>query len=200
VTNEVIDRHSRRRLTIFFSDIVGFTELADAMEPEDLSRILNEYLSEMSAIADQYGATVDKFIGDAIMAFFGAPVVTDARLDALRGVRMAIAMLRKLEDLRLKWKREAFDDTWNIRIGINTGQASVGNFGSQRRVDYTAIGRQVNLAARLQAAADPGKILISHATWLLVQDEITCVPRGEISVKGFTQPVKVYVIDSGTVE
>jgi len=197
---EAIQRHSRRRLTIFFSDVVGFAQLADTMEPEDLSRILNEYLSEMSAIAEQYGATIDKFIGDAIMAFFGAPVMTDDRLDALRGVRMAVAMLRRLTDLRVKWKHEGFDEVWTMRIGINTGQASVGNFGSQRRLDYTAIGRQVNLAARLQAAAEQGKILISHATWLLVQDEIACVSRGEIHVKGLPQPVRVYEIDADAVD
>jgi class 3 adenylate cyclase len=193
---EAIHRHSRRRLTVFFSDVVGFTQLADTMEPEDLSRILNEYLSEMTAIAEHYGATIDKFIGDAVMAFFGAPGTTDDRLDALNGVRMAIAMLRRLADLRAKWAQEGFDEAWNIRIGINTGQASVGNFGSQRRLDYTAIGRQVNLAARLQTAAEPGTILISHATWLLAQNDIACVPKGEIQVKGFAQPIRVYAADA----
>jgi len=189
-----VDRHDRRKLTLFFSDIKGFTEIADTIEPEDLSRILNEYLSEMTGIAERYEATVDKFVGDAMMVFFGAPLATHDRDHALRAVRMAMEMQGRLDELRMKWVAEGIEEPFQIRIGINTGVASVGNFGSKGRVDYTAIGRQVNLAARLQVNCDPGKILISHSTWSLVHTEIECVAKGEIQVKGFHQPVKVYEV------
>jgi class 3 adenylate cyclase len=189
-----VDRHDRRKLTLFFSDIKGFTEVADTIEPEDLSRILNEYLSEMTGIAERYEATVDKFVGDAIMIFFGAPMATHDRDHALRAVRMAIEMQARLAELRTKWVHEGIEEPFQVRIGINTGVASVGNFGSKGRVDYTAIGRQVNLAARLQVNCDPGKILLSHSAWSLVQDDIACIAKGEIQVKGFHQPVKVYEV------
>jgi len=189
-----VDRQHRRKLTLFFSDIKGFSEVADTIEPEELSRILNEYLSEMTEIAERYEATVDKFVGDAMMVFFGAPMVTHDRDHALRAVRMAVEMQARLVELRAKWAREGIEEPFEVRIGINTGIASVGNFGSKGRVDYTAIGRQVNLAARLQVNCDPGKILLSHSTWSLVQDDIACIAKGEIQVKGFHQPVKAYEV------
>ena len=189
-----VDRHERRKLTLFFSDIKGFTEIADSIEPEDLSRILNEYLSEMTAIAERYEATVDKFVGDAIMIFFGAPVTMHAQAHALRAVRMAIEMQDCLDTLRARWLAEGIEEPFQIRIGINTGIASVGNFGSKWRSDYTAIGRQVNLAARLQVNCAPGRILLSHTTWSLIHDEIPCVAKGEVQVKGLHQPVKVYEV------
>ena len=189
-----VDRHARRRLTLFFSDIKGFAEIADRMEPEDLSEMLNEYLSEMVLIGERYGGTIDKFIGDAIMIFFGAPAALDDREQALRAVRMAMEMQARLVELRARWHRRGFEHPLQIRIGINTGQASIGNFGSNGRMDYTAIGRQVNLAARLQGLCEPGKVLISHTTWVLIQDDIACVPRGEMQVKGFHIPVAVYEV------
>lgn len=189
-----VDRHARRKLTLFFSDIKGFSDVADTIEPEELSRVLNEYLSEMTEIAERYEATVDKFVGDAMMVFFGAPTATHDRDHALRAIRMAIEMQARLAELRIKWAREGIEEPFHVRIGINTGVASVGNFGSKGRVDYTAIGRQVNLAARLQVNCDPDKILLSHTTWAMVQDDIPCIPKGEIQVKGFHQPVKVYEV------
>lgn len=191
---DALERHDRRRLTLFFSDIQEFSTIADEIEPEDLSALLNEYLSEMSAIGERYGATIDKFVGDAIMIFFGAPVATDDRDHALRAVRMAIEMQARLGQMRERWHRAGFARTFQIRVGINTGHATIGTFGSKGRVDYTAIGRQVNLAARLQASCEPGKILISQATWLLVDDEVLCVPKGDLHVKGFHRPVSVYEV------
>jgi len=192
--SEAIEHHERRKLTIFFSDIRGFTEIAERLEPEDLSGILNDYLSEMSHIVDEYGGTIDKFVGDAIMVFFGAPAATDDRDHALRAVRMAIEMQKRMQTLPDRWRSHAIGEVFEIRIGINTGHASIGNFGSEGRMDYTAIGRHVNLAARLQASCEPGSILISHPTWLLVQDEIPCTPKGEIRVKGVRDPVTVYEV------
>jgi class 3 adenylate cyclase len=191
---ELLERHERRRLTLFFSDIKEFSEIAEAVEPEDLSATLNEYLSEMTSIAERHGATIDKFVGDAIMIFFGAPDHVDDREAAVRAVSMAIEMQARLVALREKWLAAGFERPLEVRMGINTGQASVGNFGSKGRMDYTAIGRQVNLAARLQASCSPGKILISHATWALVRSDIDAEPKGEIPIKGFHAPVRVYEV------
>lgn len=192
-----LDHHVRRRLTVFFSDIEDFASTADMMEPEDLSALLNEYLSEMTAIAERHGATIDKFVGDAIMIFFGAPSATSDADHALRAVRMALEMQARLASLQGKWLARGVERPFRVRMGINTGQASIGNFGSQSRLEYTAIGRQVNLAARLQALCDPGRILLSHATWVFVRDEIACVPKGEIILKGFREPVKAYEVHDG---
>jgi class 3 adenylate cyclase len=191
---EGITRHERRKLTLFFSDIKDFSETADRVEPEDLSAVLNEYLAEMARIGERYGGTIDKFVGDAVMIFFGAPDRTDDRDHALRAVAMAIDMQRRMVELRRKWLDDGFERPFEVRIGINTGQATIGPFGSEKRVDYTAIGRQVNLAARLQAQCEPGRILISHSTWVLVQSRVTCIPKGEVKVKGIGEPVRVYEI------
>ena len=156
--------------------------------------VLNDYFSEVSAIADRHGGTIDKFIGDAVMILFGAPVASGDHEQALAAVRMALDMQRAVAQLQEKWLDQGIDADFRVRMGINTGVATVGNFGSTGRMDYTAIGRQVNLAARLQAGAGPGTIAISHPTWLLVRDQIPCRAQGEISVKGVHQPVKFYQV------
>ena len=186
--------HERRKLTVFFSDIKGFTATADELESEDLSRILNEYLSEMSTIAHEFGGTIDKFVGDAIMIFFGAPTATNDKDHAIRAVRMAMKMQQRMDALANKWYNEGIQSPFAIRVGINTGTATVGDFGSDGRMNYTAIGNQVNLAARLESECKPGKILISHSTWALVREEITCLATGELNVKGIHYPVKVYEV------
>lgn len=192
--------YERRNLTIFFSDIKGFTETADQLEAEKLSELLNEYLSEMSEIANKYGGTVDKFVGDAIMIFFGAPMATNDRDHALRAVCMAMEMQERMHELNRKWYKSGIQTPFQIRVGINTGMANVGDFGSRDRMDYTAIGNQVNLAARIEARCDPGKIMISHSTWGLVHDEIACIQKGEIEVKGIHYPIKVYEIETASGE
>jgi len=189
------DTYDRRTITIFFSDIVGFTETADQMEGETLSRILNEYLSEMSTIAERYGGTIDKFVGDAIMIFFGAPESLSNQEDALNAVRMAADMQRKMSEMATTWYEQGIAVPFAVRMGLNTGPASVGNFGSPQRMDYTAIGNEVNLAARIQSECSAGKILISHSTWGLVHDDIECTERGEVEVKGFHYPIKIYDVD-----
>jgi class 3 adenylate cyclase len=190
--DDTVERLDRRKITVFFSDVVGFSDLADRIEAEDFARVLNEYLGEMTAIADAHGGTVDKFMGDAIVVLFGAPVRGGEREHALAAVRMALAMQARMAVLRERWLREGIEEPFQIRIGVNTGVASVGNFGSRGRMDYTAIGRQVNLAARLQTACEPGRVLVSHATWALVEAEIPCEARGSIQVKGVHHPVRVY--------
>jgi class 3 adenylate cyclase/multidrug transporter EmrE-like cation transporter len=189
-----LERHERRRLTLFFSDIEDFAVTADLMEPEDLSALLNEYLSEMTAIAERHGATIDKFVGDAIMIFFGAPAASSDRDQALAAVRMAIDMQERLSALRPVWAATGIEKPFRVRIGINTGQASVGAFGSRTRLEYTAIGRQVNLAARIQAQCEPDRILVSHATWVLIRDAVDGTAKGEISLKGIHQPVRIYEV------
>jgi len=184
----------RRKVTLFFSDVASFTNTADRMEAEDLSALLNEYLSEMAAIADDFGATVNQFVGDGIMIFFGAPEVTSDRDHALRAVRMALAMQRRMTELGEKWFAEGIQTPFRIRVGINTGVASVGDFGSAGRTTYSAIGNQTNLTARIQEHCEPGRVLISHTTWALVNDEIPCEERGEIEVKGLHYPVRVYEV------
>ena len=182
----------RRRLTMVFSDIAGFSDTADEIEPEDLSMLLNEYLAEMTKISEKYGATIDKFVGDAVICFFGAPTATDDRDQAHRAVRMALEMNERVAELDVTWRKFGTNRPLRIRIGVNTGVANVGSFGSKRHMDYTAIGRQVNLAARLEAICEPGNVLISHTTYELVSDKIPCKPKGEIQVKGIHHPVRVY--------
>jgi adenylate cyclase len=185
---------TRKKLTIFFSDIAGFTETTDNLESEELTALLNRYLNEMSKIALQYGATIDKFIGDAIMLFYGDPETRGAKEDALACVRMAIAMQSRMADLGAEWRSRGLEHPFQLRIGINTGFCTVGNFGSEDRVDYTIIGGEVNLAARLQAHAEVGGILIAHETYSLVKDHIRGVEQAPIAVKGFARPVRCYAV------
>ena len=184
----------RRKLTVFFSDIVGFTETTDKMESEDLTKLLNHYLSEMSEIALAHGATIDKYVGDAIVIFFGDPETLGVKEDALACVKMAIAMRTKMTELRKAWRDSGIEKPLLIRIGINTGYCTVGNFGSEARMDYTIIGSGVNLAARLETAATPGQIMISYETYALVKDEIRCDMMGELKVKGIAYPVETYQV------
>ncbi|MEO8304086.1 MAG: PAS-domain containing protein [Betaproteobacteria bacterium] len=182
----------RKKLTIFFSDIAGFTETTDLLESEELTSLLNQYLREMSSIALEYGATIDKFIGDAIMLFFGDPETRGAREDAVACVKMAIAMQQRMRDLQAEWRERGQEHVFQLRIGINTGFCTVGNFGSDARVDYTIIGNEVNLAARLQTHADLGGILLAHETYSLVKDAVIAEETGTITVKGFPRPVKTH--------
>jgi class 3 adenylate cyclase len=189
-TVEVVSQ--RKKLTVFFSDIAGFTETTDVLESEELTSLLNQYLREMSAIALEYGATIDKFIGDAIMLFFGDPETKGAREDAVACVGMAIAMQQRMRDLQAEWRERGQEHVFQLRIGINTGYCTVGNFGSESRVDYTIIGNEVNLASRLQSHADLGGILLGHETYSLVKDAVLAEETGTITVKGFPRPVRTH--------
>ena len=189
-TTEVASQ--RKKLTIFFSDIAGFTETTDQLESEELTNLLNQYLREMSSIALEHGATIDKFIGDAMMLFFGDPETRGSREDATACVRMAIAMQQRMRDLQSEWRERGQENVFQIRIGINTGFCTVGNFGSNERIDYTIIGSEVNLAARLQQHADLGGILLAHETYALVKDDVLTEETGTITVKGFPKPVRTH--------
>ena len=186
----------RKKLTIFFSDIQGFTELTDRVESEVLTGALNKYLNEMSKIAQDYGGTIDKFIGDAIMIFFGDPESQGEKEDAQACVKMAIEMRKKIVEMRREWDVLGVSEPLRVRMGINTGFCTVGNFGSEDRLDYTIVGGSVNLASRLESAAESDEILISQDTYSLIKDVIACEPRNEISVKGISYPIMTYrVID-----
>ena len=184
----------RKKLTVFFSDIKGFTSITDIMESEALSELLNNYFTEMSEIALRYGGTIDKYIGDAIMIFFGDPESKGEKEDALACVTMAIEMRERMKYLRKKWQDEGIENVLRIRIGINTGHCTVGNFGSENRLDYTIIGGNVNLASRLESQAEPDEILIAYETYALVKDRIRCEEKGEIHVKGIARPIKTYQV------
>jgi PAS domain S-box-containing protein len=195
--SEVKIASRRKKLTIFFSDLEGFTETADRLESEDLTQLLNHYLTEMSKIALLYGATIDKYVGDAILIFFGDPETQGVKADALACVRMAIAMRNRMRELESVWRASGIEKPPRCRTGINTGFCTVGNFGSEDRMDYTIIGGGVNLACRLEQAAPPDEILISYETYAHVKDEICCEERGHINVKGISHSVAIYqVIDT----
>jgi len=189
---DLIWKHSRKKLTLFFSDIKDFTSITDSMEPEDMVIILNEYLTQMNNIINKYNGTLAQVIGDGLYIFFGAPQKTNDKNHAERCVKMAIDMQLKMDSLNAKWFDRGVDEVLKIRCGINTGMATVGGYGSSERKEYTAMGMQVNIAARLEQACEPGEILISHSNWALVKDNINCTEKGQISVKGYHKPVRVY--------
>ncbi len=185
----------RKKLTIFFSDIQNFTFMSERLQPEELTSLLNEYFTEMSAIAAAHGATVDKFIGDAILAFFGDPETKGAAEDARACLAMAMEMQRRLVELNAEWRRRGVQDPFMVRMGINTGYCNVGNFGSNDRMDYTIIGAEANLAARLQSIAEPGHIVMSYETYALVQDVVRARKLDPIQVKGITRDVVPYMVE-----
>ena len=185
----------RKKLTIFFSDIVDFTATTERMQPEELTALLNDYLTEMSRIALAHGATVDKFIGDAILAFFGDPNTLGAREDARACMHMAVAMQDRLRELQEKWRDQGIEKPFQVRMGINTGYCNVGNFGSEDRMDYTIIGAEANLAARLQAIAPAGGIVLSYETFAHVKDMVDARPMEQISIKGISRAIIPYKVD-----
>lgn len=191
-----VARHDRRNVTVFFSDLSGFTKFTDQSEPELVSGLLNEYLSAMSEIAFRYGGTIDKFIGDGIMIFFGAPDSQGELEDARRCVAMAIEMQAAVRGLEKIWSSRGHDVQFGVRIGINTGFVTVGHFGSDHRMEYTAVGGSVNLASRIEGASAINAITLSRSTYLLVKDHFTISPRGEVTLKGIQQPQQLYEVQA----
>lgn len=190
-----VTTHARKNLTVFFSDIVQFTDLSDTLEPERLALVINSYLSEMASIALDCGGTIDKFIGDAILVFFGDPESAGETEDALKCLEMAIRMQMRVGELQKYWQRQGVSRGLHVRMGVTTGYCTVGNFGSEQRLDYTVLGSPVNLAARLQNMAEPDSILMDETTHSLVSELIECRKIDEIMPKGFVRPVQVYQVD-----
>jgi len=193
-TYEAKLRHQRKKLTMFFSDIAGFTQITDIIEPEALSGLLNDYLTRMSSIAVKYGGTIDKYIGDAIVVFFGDPEYVDDVTHARQCVLMAIEMLDEIKRLSRQWSSAGCPGGLGVRIGINTGYCTVGNFGSETRMDYTIIGGQVNIAARIENIADRNSIFISESTYGLVKDMVDVEKPQILRVRGIHFPVAVYKV------
>ncbi len=181
----------KKELTILFSDIKDFTTHSAALTPAQTQQFLNEYFEAMVEIVFQHEGTVDKYIGDGLMVFFGDPEPQPDH--ALRCVRAAIEMQQRTAELRDKWLQSG-GFPLRIRIGINTGEVVVGNMGSARRLAYTVLGSAVNLAQRLESNAPVGGILISERTRELVQAAIPTQPTGPLKIKGLADPINAYVI------
>jgi class 3 adenylate cyclase len=186
----------RKRLTIFFSDIANFTGTTERLAPEVITRLLNEYLTEMSVIAQAHGGTIDKFVGDAMLIFFGDPETKGEKEDARACLEMAFAMQKRLAQLGAKWRHEGVETPFRVRIGINTGYCNVGNFGSDDRMQYTIIGAEANLAARLQSIAEPGQIVISYETYAAVREGVAATALAPIRMKGVSREVTPYAVEA----
>ena len=185
--------YKRKKITIFFSDIQGFTELSETLIPDDLAFVLNDYLSHMTEIAKQYGGTIDKFMGDAILIFFGDPDSQGVEQDAKNCIDMAMAMRQQMKFLRERWVKMGYP-ALHVRMGVSTGYCHVGNYGAVHRMAYTIVGRDANLAARLQSAADIDEILISDETYKLVRNHYLCAPQAPVELKGIQGDVKSWQV------
>jgi adenylate cyclase len=184
----------RRKLTLLFADMVGFTDLSDSLEPEELSNVLNEYLREMTAVAVSHGGTLDNYIGDGLMVIFGAPQGAEEHAQAWSAVQAAFGMKARAEELGATLLDRGTPADLRIRVGINTGHCTVGVFGSDVLRAYKAIGFPVNLAARLQTEADPGTVLCGFRTYALVKDRVRASRREPLTVKGAARPVEAWEI------
>jgi adenylate cyclase len=184
----------RRPITVFFSDIRGFTTYSESHQPEEVVAMLNELLSEQVKVVFKYGGTLDKFVGDELMCFFGAPSNRHINDHALVAVKTAVEIQAKMRELQEKWQSEKKSLLY-IGIGINTGDMVVGNMGSAERMDYTVIGDNVNLGARLCSAAGKGEIIISENTYEKIADQIVAEKLEPISVKGKAKPIQIYRVN-----
>ncbi len=185
--------NKRAKITIMFSDIVGFTELSDSLSSDNLADILNTYMHCMTSIADKHGAVLDKFIGDGMVCFFGEPNSRGSRQDALDCVAMAIDMRREMRTLRQKWRLMGFEGLY-IRVGITTGYCHVGNFGSNSRLSYTIIGKEANLASRLESCAGKDQILVSESTYDYICHNYECEHVAAFCLKGIDEKVDAWQV------
>lgn len=192
---DVAIQTKRKKLTIFFSDIKDFTALTEKLQPEEITALINEYFTEMSGIALRHGGTIDKFVGDAILVFFGDPESGGEVADAQACLRMAIDMQHRLSVLNVKWRQQGVEEPFRVRMGINTGYCNVGNFGSADRMDYTILGAEANLAARLQSIAQGGGIVVSYETYALVRDIVSAHALSPTTMKGISRDIVPYAID-----
>lgn len=185
---------TRKFLTIFFSDIINFTVITEHLQPEAFTVLLNHYFNEMSRIALRYNATIERFLGDSILIFFGDPETKGEKEDALACVSMALEMRRNIKRLNKRWHDMGITEPLHIRMGISSGFCTVGNFGSDQRMEYTIMGGKVNLASRLETNAGPDQILIAHETYSLIKEVMYCEKKEPIMVKGIPYPVQTYQV------
>jgi adenylate cyclase len=188
---ESIFEVQKKELTIMFTDIKSFTTYSSTMTPDQIQRFLAEYFDAMVQIVFKYEGTVDKYIGDGLMVFFGAPEPQSDH--AIRCVRAAIEMQKKCRELKEKWTQEGLFPL-KIRVGINTGEVVVGNMGTQKKLAYTVLGSDVNLANRLESNAPVEGIMISRRTYDLVKGQVPTLPHDPVLVKGLDTPIEVYTV------
>lgn len=177
-----------QRITLLFADVRGFTTMAEKMKPREAVEVLNEFFTRMTNVIFAHDGTLDKYLGDGLMALFGAPFALQN--DAEAAVRAAMDMQKSLVELNATSGKPPL----NIGIGIHTGEAVVGFLGTERRMDYTAIGDTVNVASRLTSQAGPGQIVISAATYTLIQRDIPCCPLSAMKLKGRDEPIDVHEV------
>lgn len=189
---EVFVTAQEKPLTIFFSDMQGFSKMSESLSSEQLTWVLNSYLTEMTEIVFRFGGTLDKVIGDSLMVFFGDPDSRGAKTDATVCVCMALAMAEAMEGLKQQWLAKGIDNPPSLRMGIHSGNCKVGNFGTENRLEYTVFGSAVNLASHLESAAESGEIILSEQTHALVKHRVRCVRYKPIKIKGMTEPVIAY--------
>lgn len=183
----------RRWLTVCFADLAGFTALTDVAESEEVVAMLDDFYTAMAEAALACGGTLDKFIGDAVMVFFGEPASLGRERDAQACIAMAAEMQARFAGLRRRWLGGGISRELGLRIGVHSGWCTVGSFGKAARMEYTVIGATVNAASRLESAAVPGQILLSRNTWLLLgSGGRQCRRLGPISAKGFAAPIEVF--------
>jgi adenylate cyclase len=177
-----------QRITLLFADVRGFTSMAEKMKPREAVEVLNEFFARMTNVIFEHDGTLDKYLGDGLMALFGAPFALQN--DAEAAVRAAVNMQKSLAELNMISGKSPL----NIGIGIHTGEAVVGFLGTQRRMDYTAIGDTVNVASRLTSQAGPGQIVISAATYAQICREIPCCQLSAMKLKGRDEPIEVHEV------
>ncbi len=180
--------NAKKLLTICFADLKGFTTASETMKSDDTVNLLNEYFTEMTKLIFNYGGTLDKFIGDGILVFFGDPIPFDNHAE--RAIRMAIDMREKVQELHKHWLEKGCNI--DICFGINTGYATVGNIGSSTQMNYTVIGHQVNIAHRLQLEAKAGQILVTARTLTGIKDIVETAEIKNVKLKGIHKPINVY--------
>jgi adenylate cyclase len=186
-----------KELTILFSDISGFTKWSSDKSPKQVHKFLGDYLESMAEILFEHGGTVDKFMGDGILSFFGDPL--DLPDHTERCLRAAIAMQEKVRELAEIWK-PIVDIDLKVRVGINTGKVIVGNLGYKTRIEYTVIGAAVNLAQRMESNAPVGGILVTADAWEKVKDKFAFTEKRDVTVKGYGETIEAYVVDMASKE
>lgn len=187
-----VSLHStRRNLSILFANIRGFASMSERIEPEELIDALNQYFAVMTDVVFRHGGTLDKYVGDGILSFFGDPIPFEDHAE--RAVAAALEMRQRLRSLRAKWM-EDLDEELNVGIGVSTGYVTVGNIGSDTRTEYTVIGNHVNLASRLAHIAEPNQILVSERTFTAVARRVEATPLDEIALEGLQRPVRIFQI------
>lgn len=182
----------RRYITVIFGDLSGFTSIAEVLDPEAVTEIMNEYFEAVSELVAKHGGLLDKFIGDGFMAFWGAPESDGKQKDAVRCARFGIEMRDRFKKLAVEWSRRGIDHQILLRQAIHSGYCSVGNFGTQKRLQFTAMGNPVNVTARLEAEAEPGSVIMSLTTQSMVSPYFESRPKGKLLVKGIKHPVSTF--------